>query len=76
MGAYSVAALKAHLSAVLNAVESGEEIVVTRRGKPVARILPERRVPTAIDWKKIDAFQSRLRKSRASVPALRKAARY
>lgn len=30
---------KAHLSSLLNEVEAGEEIVVTRHGRPVARIL-------------------------------------
>lgn len=34
----SVAEAKAHLSELLDRVESGEELVITRRGKPVARI--------------------------------------
>ena len=42
MGAYTVAEVKAHLSAILEAVANGEEVVVTKRGKPVARILPEK----------------------------------
>jgi antitoxin (DNA-binding transcriptional repressor) of toxin-antitoxin stability system len=29
---------KAHLSELLDRVENGEEIIITRRGKPVARI--------------------------------------
>lgn len=29
---------KTHLSALLTLVEAGEEIVITRRGKPVARL--------------------------------------
>ena len=36
----SVAATKAHLSELLDRIEKGEEIVVTRRGKPVARLTP------------------------------------
>lgn len=32
--------LRAHLSRYLKEVEAGEEIVVTDRGKPVARITP------------------------------------
>jgi prevent-host-death family protein len=34
---------KAHLSALLERVEAGEEIVIARRGKPVARLIPEPR---------------------------------
>lgn len=36
----SVAELKRRLSAYLRAVRSGEEIVVTDRGTPVARLVP------------------------------------
>lgn len=35
----SVAQAKAHLSALLDAVEQGEEVVITRRGVPVARLM-------------------------------------
>lgn len=31
---------KTHLSALLERVERGEEIVITRHGKPVARLVP------------------------------------
>jgi prevent-host-death family protein len=34
----TVADAKAHLSELLSRIESGEEIVITRRGKPVARL--------------------------------------
>ena len=34
----SVADTKTHLSELLTRVESGEEIVITRRGKPVSRL--------------------------------------
>lgn len=76
MGAYTVAEVKAHLSAILEAVAGGEEVVVTKRGKPVARILPEKQTPTTIDWTKIDAFRDTLQKSKASVTLVRKQARY
>jgi prevent-host-death family protein len=32
--------LKTHLSEVLDAVEHGQGVIVTRHGKPIARILP------------------------------------
>ena len=41
MRTISVAAAKARLSAVLAEVEAGEEIVITRRGLAIARIVPE-----------------------------------
>jgi len=39
----SVAEAKAHLSEVIDRVEAGEEIVITRRGRTVARMLREQR---------------------------------
>jgi antitoxin (DNA-binding transcriptional repressor) of toxin-antitoxin stability system len=76
MDAYSVAEAKAHLSAIIEAVERGEEVVITKRGKPVARMLRESADRGAIDWPKIDAFREKLKKGKASVLALRKQARY
>ena len=32
---------KTHLSSLLDKVESGEEVVITRHGKPIARLVPE-----------------------------------
>jgi prevent-host-death family protein len=31
---------KTHLAALLDRVEQGEELVITRRGRPVARLVP------------------------------------
>lgn len=36
----SVAALKARLSEFLDAVKAGEEVIVTERGRPIARLEP------------------------------------
>ena len=41
---YSITEAKAKFSALLRRAEAGEEIVVTRRGKPVARIVPPRAI--------------------------------
>lgn len=76
MGSYSVAEVKAQLSAILAAVERGENVVITKRGQPVARITRETQGDTAIDWAVIDKFRDGLRNSKASVTALRKRARY
>ena len=35
-----IASLKAHLSEYLKAVKAGEEIIVTDRGRPIARLTP------------------------------------
>lgn len=36
----SIAEAKAHLSEILNQVIEGEEVIVTKRGEPIARIEP------------------------------------
>lgn len=40
MPAVSLAHAKAHLSELLDSVEAGAELVITRHGRPVARVLP------------------------------------
>ncbi len=57
MRSVSVATAKAHLSAVLAEVEAGEEIVITRRGLAVARIVPESgTAPSEFDMAELFAF--------------------
>ncbi len=36
-----IAHAKAHFSALLERVEAGEEIIIARRGKAIARLVPE-----------------------------------
>lgn len=38
MKTVTVAETKAHLSEILKQIEDGEEVTITRRGKPVAKI--------------------------------------
>lgn len=45
MRSLTVAQAKAHLSRLLQAVEAGEEVEITRRGIPVARLMPIARQP-------------------------------
>ncbi len=40
MSTVTLAEAKTHLSYILDQVEAGEEVVITRRGHPVARISP------------------------------------
>ena len=52
----SVANAKSHLSDLLATVEAGEEIVITRRGKPVARVIPEPVTKATFDWQSLRAY--------------------
>ena len=40
MGEVNIREAKAHFSKLLRRVEAGEEIVISRAGKPVARLVP------------------------------------
>lgn len=55
---------KNRLSALLDMVEAGEEVTITRNGKPVARMVP---VPTAHDVEKAQVAVAALRELRKSV---------
>ena len=51
MRTVGLAEAKAQLSALLDAVEAGEEVVITRRGQPVARVVREPGpTGTSADW--------------------------
>ena len=56
----SVAEAKAHLSELLDRVERGEEIVITRRGKPVAKVSGVRRKLEPIDLATLEAFRAEM----------------
>ena len=66
MGAYSIAEAKAHLSALVEQVARGEPVTLTKRGKPVARIVPAGELPSK---PKLDL--AALRKFRAGMPVSR-----
>ena len=67
MSEMSVAQAKAHLSEILDRVEAGETVTITRRGRPVARLSGVQASKKPID---LEA----LRKFRESMPRLRKSA--
>lgn len=50
--------LRNHYNALLSWLEAGEEILITRRGKSVARLIPEKSTPSRkkLDWTKSAAF--------------------
>jgi prevent-host-death family protein len=63
MKTVSLAHAKAHLSELLDGVEAGEAVVVTRHGKPVAQITPVQPAKKPIPFEELAAF-------RASLPPL------
>jgi prevent-host-death family protein len=66
MGAFSVAAAKAHLSAIIEMVEAGETVTITKRGKPVVKMVPANALPIK---PKMDLEE--LRKLRARTPRMK-----
>ncbi len=60
MNTMNMADAKAHLSEVLDRVENGERITITRRGKVVAELVPPQKIPAKIDLAKIRAFAETL----------------
>jgi prevent-host-death family protein len=59
VGAYEA---KTHLPALLKEVERGREIVITRREKPIARLVPIRNMNGADDvWDRIIAFHGKIK---------------
>ena len=60
MSTCTVAEAKAHLSELLARVENGEDLVITRRGRPVAQLSPVRPVKRPPDWQAIRAFRESL----------------
>jgi len=69
MGAYSVAEAKAHLSEILKLVEAGKRISITKRGRPVATIVPAQ-PRQSINWAGIEAFRKTLPRSKTSAARL------
>ena len=70
MNTVSFAQAKAKLSEILNRVESGEEVVVTRHGRPIARISAVRAPKKPL--KSLAAFRATMpRWSKPSVKLLR-----
>ena len=52
---------KTHLSSLLERAEAGEEVTITKHGRPVARLLP---ATSRIGW---DALAAQMRSFRESV---------
>lgn len=61
----SLAQAKAHLSELLDRVENGEEVVITRHGRPVAQLSPVERPKKPLPLEELAAL-------RATMPEWRK----
>jgi prevent-host-death family protein len=61
MATYNVLEAKTHLSRLLDAVESGDEVVIARNGKPRARLVPITEAPRT-------GFKIGLAKGRLQIP--------
>ncbi len=56
----NLARAKAHLSELLDKVEAGEEVIITRRGRPVAHIRGAVPPKTPLPLEKLAAFRARM----------------
>ncbi len=60
MNTVSIANAKAHLSELLDAVEAGEQVVITRHGRPVARVIPVREAKRQLPLDRLEALRRQL----------------
>ena len=60
MSSYSVAEARNHLPKLLDRALAGEDVTITRRGKPIARIVPEELRPMSIDLEWLDRVRVKL----------------
>lgn len=68
----TLAQAKAQLSELLNKVEAGEEVTVTRRGRPVAEIRPLKKKLEPLPLEELAALRARMPSlSKPSVELLR-----
>ena len=74
METVNLAHAKAHLSELLDKVEAGEEVLITRRGQAVAHMSPVARPKTPLPLEELAAFRATMpRLARPSAELLREA---
>ena len=72
MATVSLAQAKAHLSELLDKVEAGEDIVITRHGRPVAHLSAATKQKVAPDLESLRVLRERLpRRGESSADVLR-----
>ena len=57
MARYSVAEAKNNLPKLLDKALAGEEVTITRRGEPIAKLVPQRTVGAPLDLEWLDAHR-------------------
>ena len=62
----SLVEAKTQLSKLIDKAESGETVVITRHGKPVANLTAAMRPKQRIDFKALEEFRARMPKLRRS----------
>lgn len=73
MKSVNVAEAKAHLSEILSGIESGGEIMITRRGRPVARLSAIQQPRKPINFAALDSLRARQKTLKtSSVRVIRK----
>ena len=70
MSTFSVAEAKAHLSELLERAEKGEEVVITRRGEPIAQLAPVRSAKPGIDFARLRALRAAMPKAKTPADKL------
>lgn len=60
MDRYSLADAKARLSELIDRVEAGETVEITRRGRVVAKVSPAEKPRKPIDWDALTRLRARL----------------
>ena len=60
MNSMTLAHAKAHLSELLNTVEAGEEVLITRHGRPVAKLVPASPAKHSVPLQKLAELRSRI----------------
>lgn len=60
MDSYSLADAKARLSELIDRVEAGEAVEITRRGKVVAKVVPAAPPPKPMDWEALRRLRARM----------------
>jgi prevent-host-death family protein len=77
MTTVSVAEAKSHLSEFLNRIQAGEEVIITRRGQPIARLSPIQQPRKPV--RSLEAFRRQIKPPKTSaskvLAELRKTAR-
>lgn len=56
MASMALAEAKARFSALVERVEAGETVEITKRGRPVAKMVPTEPPREPFDWAALDAF--------------------